>query len=50
MSDAETQDFKVNCRSPQAAGWRPLNLSLSHENLLAGDQPGSNLRVERPVF
>lgn len=35
MSDAETQDFKVNCRSPQTAGWRPLSFSLSHEHLLA---------------
>ena len=32
--DAEAWDFKVNCQSPQTAGWRLLTLSLSHDNLL----------------
>ena len=29
--DAEARDFKVNCRSPQTAGWRLLPFSLPRE-------------------
>ena len=44
----ETQDFKVNCRSPQTAGWRFLTLShrrtCSHSLLCSLSKPvGVNL-------
>ena len=44
----ETQDFKVNCRSPQTAGWRLLTLShrrtCSHSLLCSLSKPaGVNL-------